>query len=94
MRGNESISSVEGGKRDRDLESLQTLYERRNLHAYLEQEAELAVQGEGAAQKTLSEAEAEMDIRNWDKEMLILSSMKPMRTRISEIGAVPVESMG
>ena len=55
MRGNESFSSVEGtlprGRRDRDLESVQTLSERRILHVYLEQKAELAVQGECAAQK-------------------------------------------
>ena len=71
MRGSESISSVEGtlsrGKRDRDLESVQTLSERRNLHAHLEQKAELAVQGECAAQRRLSEAEAEMNIRNWEQ---------------------------
>ena len=45
LRGNESISSVEGtlsrGKRDRDLDSVQTLSEKRNLHVYLEN-AELA----------------------------------------------------
>ena len=71
MRGNESISSVEGtlsrGKRDRYLESAQTLSEWRNLHAYFEQEVELAVQGNGVAQKRLSEAEAEMDKRNWEQ---------------------------
>ena len=65
MRGNESISSVEGtlsrGKRDRDLESAQTLSEWRNLHAYFEQEVELAVQGKCVAQKRFSEAEEEMD---------------------------------
>ena len=42
--------SVEGtlprGKRDRYLESVQTLSGRRNLHVYLEQKAEMAVQGE------------------------------------------------
>ena len=72
------MSCVEGtlsrGKRDRDLESAQTLAGRRNLHVYLEQKAELAVQGECAAQRRLSGAEAEMDIRN--KEILILPSMK------------------
>ena len=71
MRGNASIAHVERslsrGKRDRDLESAQTLSERRHHHAYLEQKAELAVQGECAAQKRLSEADAEMDIRNWAK---------------------------
>ena len=55
MRGNESIASVEGtlssGNRDRDLESAQTLSGRRNLHVFLEQKAELAVQGACAAQK-------------------------------------------
>ena len=71
MRGSESISSVEGalskGKKDRDLESAQTLSERRNLHLSLERKAEFAVQGECAAQKRSSEAEAEMDIRNWEQ---------------------------
>ena len=72
MRGNESFSSVERslsrGKRDRDLESAQTLSERRNLQAYLEKKAELACQGECAAHKRLSEAEAEMDKRNCWKQ--------------------------
>ena len=70
VRGDETIASVEGtlsrGKRDRDLESAQTLSERRNLHAHLEQKVELAVPGECAAQKRLSGAEAEMDMRNWE----------------------------
>ena len=47
MRGSESISCVEGilsrGKRDRDLESVQTLSGRRNLLVYLVQKAELFV---------------------------------------------------
>ena len=68
MRGNESIASVEDsvprGKRDRDLDSAQTLSERANLHVYLEQKAESAVRGECAAQKRLSEAETDMEIRN------------------------------
>ena len=38
-----------------------------SIHCYLEQKAELAVQGECAAQKRLSEAEAEMDIRIWER---------------------------
>ena len=46
-------------KRDRDLESVQTLSEKRNLHAHLEQKAELAVQGKCAAQNGFSEGEAE-----------------------------------
>ena len=58
VRGNESFSSVEGtlsrGKGDRDLESVPTLSERRNLHAYREKKAVLAFQEECAAQKRLS----------------------------------------
>ena len=54
------ISSVEGtlsrGKRARDLESVQSLSERRNLHAYLEQKAELAVPVVCAAQRRENEA--------------------------------------
>ena len=64
VRGIESLPSVEGtlsrGKRDQDLEGLQSLSERKNLHVYLEQKAELAVQGECQAQKRLSEAEAQI----------------------------------
>ena len=55
------------GKRDRNLESVQSLSERQNLHVYLEQKAELAVQGECAAQQNLSEAGADMDIRHWER---------------------------
>ena len=71
MRGSESIASVEGtlsrGKRHRDLESVQTLSERRDLQVYLEQEAELAVPGDYAVQRRLPETEADMDIRNWEQ---------------------------
>ena len=71
QRCSESLASVEGtlsrGKRDRDWESVQTLSERRNLHVYLEQKAEFPVQGECAAQRRLSEAEADMNIRNWEQ---------------------------
>ena len=70
VRGNESISSVEGTlsrvKRNCDLESVQTLSERRNLHVYLEQKTELGVQGECAAQRRLCEAEAHMQIKIWE----------------------------
>ena len=71
VRGNVSNVSVEEtlskGKRDRDLESVQTLSERHILQVYLEQKAEMAVRGECAAQRRLSEAEADMDIINWEQ---------------------------
>ena len=41
--------------------------ERRNLQVCLEQKADLAVREEYAAQRRLSEAEADMEIRNWEK---------------------------
>ena len=46
--------------------NVQTLSERPNLHVYLERKADLAVRGERSAEKRLSEAEAEMEIRNSD----------------------------
>ena len=92
MQGNESISSVERDfverKRDRDSESVQTLSKSRNLHVYLEQKAELAVEGECAAQKK-SEAEAEMDVRNWEQRNCDIARYENQsRTRISKIGTV------
>ena len=54
LQGSASNASVEGtlsrGKIGRDLDSVQNLSERRNLHVYLERKAELAVQGVFAAQ--------------------------------------------
>ena len=81
MRGNESLSSVEGtlsrGKRDQYLEGLQTLSERKNLHVYLEQKAEWAVQGECQAQKKTIEAQiGQKEIEN--KDVLTLPLMKPI----------------
>ena len=98
-RGNESISSVEGtlssGKGDRDLESVQTLSERRNLQAYLEQRAELAAQRECAALIRLSEAEAEVDITNWEQSFADLALYETNRELESQrIKALSCEPMG
>ena len=72
VRGNESLASVEGTcstrKRDRD-----TLPERRTPHVHLEQKAESAVQGKWATQRRTSEAEADMDIRNWEQSFLAIA---------------------
>ena len=58
VRGNASNASVEGtlskGRRDRALEGVQTLSERRNLHIYIEQKAELAVQRECAGSEKIT----------------------------------------
>ena len=49
------------GKRERNAESA-TLRDRQNLHEFLEQQAQLAVLGENAAQRKLTEAESDMEI--------------------------------
>ena len=79
MRGVESFSKFESslskGQRDREFESVQffelenekILPDQRSLHEYLEKEAERAYQGEFAAQKRLSEAQAEMDRRKVER---------------------------
>ena len=59
--------SVSREKRDRDLNVVQTLKDRQNLHKLLERKAELVVRREKSAQKRLSEAEADMEIRSWEK---------------------------
>ena len=74
---------------------MQTLRERRNLHVYLEQKAELAVQGECAAQRRLSEAESRHGHEKWrTKKFGYCLYENQSRTRISKNGAVSGESMG
>ena len=82
----ETVVSVEEsasrGKRDRDVNVMQTLQGRQDLHKFLEWKAAFAVRREKSAQKRLSEAETEMEIRNWE------------RTRATTITASTGESMG
>ena len=67
MRGTEFVASVEVSvsreKRDQDVYSARTLKDRQHLYDYLERTAELAVRGESAAQKRLTEAEAALRVR-------------------------------
>ena len=44
-----------------------TLRDRQNLHEFLEQQAQLAVLGENAAQRKLTEAESDMEIKKWER---------------------------
>ena len=71
MRGSASIASVDGtlsrGEKGRDLESVPTQSERQSIHVYLEQKADLADQGASAPHRNLSEAEADMNMRNWEQ---------------------------
>ena len=66
-----STSSVDRllsrGNRDRDLDSVKIQCERQSLYVYLEQKAKLVVQGECSAQKRLSEAQPDMEVR--EREM-------------------------
>ena len=63
------------GKRNSELGSVQLsqmekdriLSEQESLHESLEKEAERACQGEFAAQARLSEAQAEIDRREWER---------------------------
>ena len=55
------------GKRDRDLERVRTWSERKDSHASPEQKADLAVREECAPQRRISEAEAGMETRKWEK---------------------------
>ena len=84
------------GKRDQDLESVQTLSERQNLHVYTEQKAEMAVGGECAAQRRLSEADAETDISNREQRNADIAIHETNRETESQRleGAVSGESMG
>ena len=54
-------------KRGRDLNVVQTLKDRQNLHKFVVRKAEQAVRGEKSAQKRFSEAEGDMKIRNWEQ---------------------------
>ena len=77
MRDAEPFSSFEKplskGKRNRELDSVQLsqmekdriLSEQKNLHEFLEKKADRAFQGEFAAQTRLSEAQAELDRKEW-----------------------------
>ena len=66
---------VSKGKRNREMESVQLsqmekeriLSEQKSLHVYLEQKADHACQGECAARTRLSEAQAELDRRQWER---------------------------
>ena len=72
MRENTSVVSVEEsmlwGKRNRDAESVTRSVEIQTLHKFLELQAESAVPGEHAAQRRLTEAETDMEIKGWYKK--------------------------
>ena len=61
------LAAVSKGKRDRDLNVVQTSRGRQHLHKIPEQNAELAVRGEKLDQQRLYEAEADVEVKHWEK---------------------------
>ena len=61
------LGSVSKGKRDRDQNVVQTLRDRQNLHKNLERKAELAVRREKLDQQRKNEAEADVELKHWEK---------------------------
>ena len=92
VRGNEFVADVEESvlrrKRDRDLNSVQTLPDRQNLHELLERKAESARRGESAAQKRLSEAKADLEIGRLEQKnseiALFMISSTPQRLQLHQ----------
>ena len=64
------FESVSKGKRDRDHNVVQTLRDSQNLHKILERRADLAVRGAKLAEQRLSEAEADVEVKHWEKKNL------------------------
>ena len=61
------FDSVSRRKSDRDQNVAQTLRDRQNLHKILERKAELAMRGEKLAQQRLYQAEADVEVKHWEK---------------------------
>ena len=61
------LGSVSKMKRDRDQNVVHTSRDRQTLHEKPERKAELAVQGEKLVQQRLCEAEADVEVKHWEK---------------------------
>ena len=61
------FESVLKGKRDRAQNIVQTLKNRQHLHKIPERKAEVAVRREKLAQRRLYEAEANVEVKHWEK---------------------------
>ena len=62
------FGSVSKVKRDRDQHVVQTLRDKQNLHKILVRKTDLVVRGEELAQKRLYEAEADVEVKHWEKK--------------------------
>ena len=69
VQSDESAASVERNSPkehvDQNLRCNPSSAESQSIHEYLERKAEMAIQGESAAQKRLLDAEAFLEIRRW-----------------------------
>ena len=61
------FEAVSKENRNRDQNVVQTLKDRQNFHKILERKAELAVRGEKLAQQRFFEAEADVEVKRWEK---------------------------
>ena len=69
VQGNKFVASVASrGKRDRDLNRVRTFSDRQHLHDCLERKAELALRGQSAVQRRLTDAEADLEVRRWEQK--------------------------
>ena len=76
------FESVSKEKRDRDQNVVQTLKDRQNLHKILERKAELSVRGEKLAQQKLHDAEADVEVKHWEKRWCFLLLALPTSDRV------------
>ena len=83
LRSNESVLSVERMlSRGNVIEIQKIQYDRHSLYVYLEQKAELHVEGEYSAQTRLSEAAADMEVRKWEKRRFGLTNRPRMLSKL------------
>ena len=64
------FSPLSWGKGDRDTNVVHSSRDRENLQKILERKVDLAVRGEREAQQKLYQAEAEVEARNWKREII------------------------
>ena len=89
------FSSQSIGKRARDTNVVHSLKDRENHQMILKRKVDLAVQGEMMLQRTLYEAEDEVEARNWEKRNSDFGDAGDQsRIWISAISTTPSKSMG
>ena len=74
------LGSMSKGKRDRHQNVVQTLTDRQNIHKIPERKADLAVRGEKLAQQRFCEAEADVEVKHWEKRKSDIVFMRSIRS--------------